>query len=70
MTSHIIEVYRRKSGLEPTAEQLLRLEYNSVGNKHMTRHWIARGMVESPETMADLFVEFVPEFLNPYLKPI
>ena len=70
MTSHIIELYRRKSGHEPTAEQLLRLEYNSVGNKHMTRHWIARGMVESPETMADLFVEFVPEFLVPYLEPM
>ena len=69
MTKHISEVYRRKSGLEPTAEQLLRLEYNSVGNKHMTRHWIARGMVETPEVMADLFTEFVPEFLTPYLEP-
>ena len=44
------------------------MEFFNTGAKHMTRHWVERGMAEPPEQMAELFCSFVPEFLLPYLE--
>ena len=61
--------FERKAGRALTAHEALWLEFFNTGAKHMTRHWVERGMVEDPPEMADLFTGNVPAFLLPYLEP-
>lgn len=61
-------VFRKKARRDFTPEEALQVEFFNTGAKHMTRHWVERGMAESPEQMAELFCSFVPEFLLPYLE--
>ena len=61
--------FERKTGRALTAHEALWLEFFNTGAKHMTRHWVERGMVEDPPEMADLFTGNVPAFLLPYLEP-
>ncbi len=69
MGGHLEAVYVRKSGLQPTQEQRVEIEFYNTGAKHVTRHWMARGMQESPEVMTAAFERFVPQFMVPYLGP-
>ena len=68
MGGHLIEVYVRKSGLELTEVQRVEAEFYNIGAKHATRHWMARGMQESPEVMTAAFERFVPRFMLPFLE--
>lgn len=69
MAEHIEEVFRRKAHRSLTQPETLELEFFTTGAKHMTRHWVERGMREPPDQMARLFTSFVPAFLLPYLEP-
>lgn len=68
MEEHMARVFRKKARRDFTPEEALQVEFFNTGAKHMTRHWVERGMAESPEQMAELFCSFVPEFLLPYLE--
>ena len=63
------EAAERGLGRGLTEHERLELEFFNTGAKHMTRHWVERGMVEEPEEMARLFTEFAPDFLLPLLEP-
>ena len=63
------EVLQTKMGHELSRAQSLELEFFVTGAKHMTRHWIEHGMVDSPELMAHVFVGAMPRFALPYLEP-
>ena len=67
MGEHIEEVFTAKTGRGFTPTEALEVEFYNTGAKHMTRHWVERGMVEEPDAMADLFTKNVPEFVLPYL---
>ncbi len=69
MEEHMARVFRRKAHRELTPDEALQVEFFNTGAKHMTRHWVERGMIEPPEQMATLFCSFVPKFLLPYLEP-
>ncbi len=69
MYGHIEEEFERKAGRALASHEGLRLEFFVTGAKHMTRHWVERGMVEDPPEMAGLFTDNVPSFLLPYLEP-
>ena len=66
---HMEETFERKARRPLTAHEALELEFFNTGAKHMTRHWVERGMVEPPDEMADLFTSNVPAYLLPYLEP-
>jgi AcrR family transcriptional regulator len=68
MEEHLETVYEGKAGRALDPFEALELEFFVTGAKHMTRHWVKRGMVEEPEDMARLFTENVPPFLMPYLE--
>lgn len=69
MHEHIEGEFERKAGRSLTGREALWLEFFVTGAKHMTRHWVERGMVEDPVEMAELFAGNVPAFLLPYLEP-
>ena len=69
MHEHIEGEFERKAGRALTECEALWLEFFVTGAKHMTRHWVERGMVEDPVEMAELFAGNVPAFLVPYLEP-
>jgi hypothetical protein len=62
-------VFEHKEGRSFSAEEALWLEFYNTGAKHMTRHWVERGMEEEPEQMARLFTGNMPAFIVPYLEP-
>ena len=68
MEEHMEHIFLQKTGREFTADEALQVEFYNTGAKHMTRHWVERGMQEPPEQMARLFTGFVPTFMLPYLK--
>lgn len=68
MEDHIEEVFTAKAGRGFTPYEALQVEFYNTGAKHMTRHWVARGMVETPESMAELFTQNMPPFVLPYLE--
>ena len=63
------ETFERKARRPLTPHEALELEFFNTGAKHMTRHWVERGMVEPPDEMAGLFTSNVPAYLLPYLEP-
>ena len=69
MQDHITDVCERKLGRALTQQEELELEFFVTGAKHMTRHWVERGMVEEPAQMAELFTKNVPDFALPLLEP-
>lgn len=69
MHEHIEQVFMRKAGRAPTADEALQLEFFTTGAKHMTRHWVEGGMAQEPEQMTRLFTSFVPAYLLGYLEP-
>lgn len=69
MYEHMESEFERKAGRPLTAHEALQLEFFNTGAKHMTRHWVERGMLEDPVEMADLFTGNVPDYLLPYLEP-
>lgn len=69
MEEHMESLFVQKAGRELTSDEALQVEFYNTGAKHMTRHWVERGMAEPPAQMADLFCSFVPKFLLPYLEP-
>lgn len=69
MDRYLRDVYRAKTGHEPSLHEDLRIEFYSSGAKHMTRHWATRGMQEEPEDMARAFTASMPDFMLPYLEP-
>ena len=69
MTTHVSEVVERKRGGALTEDETLQMEFYMTGAKHMTHHWVVRGMREEPGRMADLFCGFMPAFALPYLEP-
>ena len=52
-----------------TESQRLRVSFFPLGAKHATRHWAINGMKEEPETMAQVFLESMPDFLVSHLEP-
>ena len=69
MAEILEEAAERGLGRRLTQYERLELEFYNTGAKHMTRHWVERGMVEEPEEMARLFTGFVPDFVLPLLEP-
>ena len=69
MADHMEHVFTTKAGRDFTPDEALQVEFYNTGAKHMTRHWVERGMVESPARMARLFTSFMPEFVLEYLEP-
>lgn len=69
MADHVEAVFERKAGRPFTPHEALLYEFYNTGAKHMTRHWVERGMEEEPDEMAALFTGNMPEFLMPYLEP-
>lgn len=65
----IEDAFMRKANRPLTSNEALYLEFFNTGAKHMTRHWVERGMVEEPPEMARLFTDNVPGFILPYLEP-
>ena len=45
---HMEETFERKARRPLTPHEALELEFFNTGAKHMTRHWVERGMVEPP----------------------
>ena len=66
LVSEMVEL-KRATPLTPT--ETLQVEFFMTGAKHMTDHWVERGMREEPGEMADLFCGFMPAFALPYLEP-
>ena len=69
MGTHCVEVYERKTGTPIPYLESLQLEFFITGAKHMTRHWIARGMSDEPAVMARIFTDAMPPFMIPLLEP-
>ena len=69
MADHMEHVFTTKTGRGLTPDEALQLEFFVTGAKHMTRHWVERGMVEPPQQMARLFTSFVPAFMLECLEP-
>lgn len=69
MADHMEHVFATKTGRDFTPDEALQMEFFVTGAKHMTRHWVERGMVEPPQQMARLFTSFVPAFMLEYLEP-
>ena len=69
MADHMEHVFLTKTGRDYTPDEALQMEFFVTGAKHMTRHWVERGMVEPPQQMARLFSSFVPAFMLECLEP-
>ena len=69
MADHMEHVFLTKARRDYTPDEALQMEFFVTGAKHMTRHWVERGMVEPPQQMARLFTSFVPAFMLEYLEP-
>ena len=69
VAEHMETVFESKAGRPFTPHEALLYEFFNTGAKHMTRHWVERGMEEEPAEMAALFTDNVPAFLIPYLEP-
>ena len=69
MADHMEHVFLTKTGRDYTPDEALQMEFFVTGAKHMTRHWVERGMVEPPQQMARLFTSFVPAFMLECLEP-
>ena len=69
MADHMEHIFAIKAGREFTPEEALQIEFYNTGAKHMTRHWVERGMLENPDQMATLFTSFVPGFMLEHLEP-
>ena len=69
MADHMEHIFTTKIGRDFTPDEALQLEFFVTGAKHMTRHWVERGMVEPPQQMARLFTSFVPAFMLECLEP-
>lgn len=69
MADHVEAVFEAKVGRPFTRHEALLYEFYNTGAKHMTRHWVERGMEEEPDEMAALFTSNMPEFVMPYLEP-
>lgn len=69
MAKHMERVFIQKTSRPYTADESLQMEFYITGAKHMTRHWVERGMNEPPEQMAQLFTDFVPTFMLEFLEP-
>ena len=40
------------------------IEFNCAGAKHLFVNWIKKGMVEKPERLANMIIEFMPDLLK------
>ena len=69
MADHMEHNFATQTGRDFTPDEALQMEFFVTGAKHMTRHWVERGMVEPPQQMARLFTSFVPAFMLEYLEP-
>lgn len=69
MEEHYLDVFRQKTGREPSEYEALMIEYFTTGAKHMTRHYAESGMVADPEVMAQVFTDSMPDFMVSLLEP-
>ena len=56
-------------GRSLTEDELMEYEFYNTGAQYMTRAWARSGMVQLPEYMTDLFLKFIPHFMQDALKP-
>lgn len=66
---HALAMVEKNAGRPLTEQELLEYEFYNTGAQYMTRSWVRGDMLQSPEIMAKLFVKFIPDFIQEYLKP-
>lgn len=66
---HAIAQAQKNIGRLLTEDELMQYEFYNTGAQYMTRKWVREGMRQPPEYMAELFVQFIPKFMQEYLEP-